>query len=47
MLLIIQMNYLISPQNEVIENHNCTHIVSSDFLLWLSGIFLVPKLYEA
>ena len=31
----------ITPQNEVIENHNCTHIVSSDFLLWLSGIFLV------
>ena len=21
----------ITPQNEVIENHNCTHIVSSDF----------------
>ena len=33
----------IAPQNEVIENHNCTHIVSSDFFTmvkWLSLIHI-------
>ena len=31
MLFNILKNYLVSFENEIIENHKCSHIVSNDF----------------